>query len=313
MKKPQFVFCLLITLLVFSCDYFKNESERKNSPIIKQYIDIQGHRGCRGLMPENSIPAFIKAIELGVTTLEMDVVISADKKVVVSHEPWLSHEICISADSLDISEEDEKHFNLYEMNYDEIAKCDCGSKYQKLYPQQEHFFAAKPLLNDVIDSVEAITSNVIYNIEIKTTPKGDNNYHPDPQEFSNLLLALIDEKNITSRVTIQSFDFRPLQYIRNIRPDISLALLAENKSSAQENIKALGFIPDIYSPAYTQVNEELIEFAEVYKIRIIPWTVNDTSDIGKLLLMGVDGIITDYPDRAIATVNSYLTRYSTQE
>jgi len=91
-----------------------------NRQSVEKKTDIQGHRGCRGLMPENTIPGFIKAIELGVTTLEMDVVISKDKKVVVSHEPFLSHEICLTPDGKEISEADEKSYNLFQMTYDEI-------------------------------------------------------------------------------------------------------------------------------------------------------------------------------------------------
>ena len=101
-------------------------------------LDIQGHRGCRGLLPENTIPAFLKAIELGATTLELDVVISKDKQVVVSHDPYLSHMICLNAKGEAISEEEEKEYNLYKMSYAEIAQCDCGSQPHPGFPEQEN-------------------------------------------------------------------------------------------------------------------------------------------------------------------------------
>ena len=269
----------------------------------EENIDIQGHRGCRGLMPENTIPGFIKAIELGVTTLEMDVVISKDKKVVVSHEPFLSHEICLTPDGKEISEEDEKSYNLFQMTYEEIEKCDCGTKIHPRFPDQEKLAVHKPLLSDVIDAVEkTIIENslqlVRYNIETKYTPEGDGIFHPMPEEFVDLLLKVLNEKGILDRTIIQSFDISPLQIIKEKDPKLKLALLVENTYSPEENIKNLGFIPDVYSPYYLLVNEDLIKYARENNMKVIPWTINDKEDMKKLLEMGVDGIITDYPDRA---------------
>ena len=119
-----------------------------------QEFDIQGHRGCRGLLPENSIVAMKKAVDLGVTTLELDVVISADHQVLLSHEPFLSHEICLDSNGNEIYENNEKSYNLYKMNYDEIRKCDCGSKIHPRFLSQEKVKTYKPLLSEMIDSVE---------------------------------------------------------------------------------------------------------------------------------------------------------------
>jgi len=265
-------------------------------------FDIQGHRGCRGLMPENSIAGFIKALEIGITTLEMDVVISKDKKVLLSHEPFLSHEICFGSKSEKITTDNEWSFNLYEMTYDEIKQCDCGSKPHPRFPEQQKIKAYKPLLSEVIDSVESHMENlglpaVYYNIETKTTPAGDNIFHPEPEEFVGLLLEIIRKKGIEKRTIIQSFDPRTLKVARKKYPEIKLALLIENKEHSKKNLKRLGFIPEIYSPDYALVDSTLIEFCQQNNMLLVPWTVNEKKEMKRLIDMGVDGIITDYPDR----------------
>lgn len=265
-------------------------------------IDLQGHRGCRGLMPENSIPAMIKAIELGVNTLEMDVVISKDKQVLLSHEPVLSHEICLTEQGAEISGDDETLFNLYKMDYEEIKKCDCGTLPNKRFPNQKKIKVYKPLLSEVIDSVEQYLKNnslplVRYSIEIKSAPETDGIFHPRVAEFTERVMDVLKEKGITERIIIQSFDVRPLQSIRKKYSEIKLALLVENRLGPEINIEKLGFIPDIYSPEHFLVNEELMKYALENKMKVIPWTVNEKEEIISVLNIGVDGIITDYPDR----------------
>lgn len=270
-------------------------------------LDIQGHRGCRGLLPENTIPAFLKAVELGVTTLELDVVISQDKQVVVSHEPFLSHVICRGPEGEIIEEEDEKGYNLYEMPYSEIAQCDCGSQPHPQFPEQQNFPAYKPLLSEVIDTVEQfIASNgyepVYYNIETKSTEAGDSIFHPKPAEFTDLLLSVLHEKDLQQRVVIQSFDVRTLQEVKKKKPELKLALLIGNTDSPKHNLDKLGFTPAIYSPYYKLVDADLMKLAKRQKMQIIPWTVNESEDIKKMLEMGVEGIISDYPNRVIDLV-----------
>jgi len=156
-----------------------------------QEFDIQGHRGCRGLLPENTIEAFKKAIDLGVTTLEMDVVISKDNQVLLSHEPFLSHEIALDLNGNEIAEKEEKNFNLYQMNYAQIKQYDCGSKIHPRFSEQEKIKTFKPLLSEVIDFAESyIQKNypgrkIQYNIETKSDPKGNNLFHPKPKEYVN--------------------------------------------------------------------------------------------------------------------------------
>lgn len=271
-----------------------------------QYIprfDIQGHRGARGLHPENTIPAFIRALQLGVTTVEMDVVITKDKKVVLSHEPYLSAEICLNADGSEITEKDEKKLNIYRLNYADLQAFDCGSKGNPKFPMQEKVPVAKPLLSDVIIAIEEYIRNyslyeVDYNIEIKSTPEGDNKFHPGVQEFSDLVYQLVDQYLPLERVVIQSFDFRILRYWHKTYPEVRLAALVENTKSIDSNLEALGFKPSIYSPYYRLLNKEKVNYLHKLHIRVIPWTVNEESEMLAYKGMGVDGFITDYPDRA---------------
>jgi glycerophosphoryl diester phosphodiesterase len=265
-------------------------------------LDLQGHRGCRGLMPENTIPAFLKALELGVTTLEMDVVITKDKNVLVSHDTFMSHEFCLRPDGTSFSEQEEKKYNIYGMNMDEITQWDCGSKPHPRFPQQKKVKVYKPLLQEVIRASEEYADThsrpeIFYNIEIKSVPAEDGICHPPFREFTDLVMKVLKENNIISRTTIQSFDLRPLQYLHHhYKEKVSLSLLIENSDNFKEKFDILGFIPDIYSPECLLVDEALIRFLKKNHVRLIPWTVNNLPDMKKLIKMGVDGLISDYPD-----------------
>lgn len=266
-------------------------------------FDIQGHRGARGLMPENTIPAFLMALDSGVTTLELDVAITKDKQVVVSHEPWMSAGICLDSEGKPYTEKDEKKFNIYQMTYEEVRQFDCGSKGNQRFPNQTKMKISKPLLRDVIVAVEyQIKSHssyeVDYNIEIKSTPEGDNRFHPSIEEYSDLVYTLLDEYIPLERLVIQSFDFRVLQYWHRKYPEIRLSALIENTKSIEANLDDLGFKPSVYSPFYRLLTRGKVAYLHQHKIRVIPWTVNEISDMLSLKGMGVDGIITDYPDRA---------------
>ena len=270
-----------------------------------QYIpkfDVQGHRGARGLKPENTIPAFLIALDYGVTTVEMDLAVTKDGQLVVSHEPWMSSEICLDAEGKEIEEKNEKKLNIYQMTYAEIRRFDCGSKPNLKFPQQEKIAISKPLLQDVIVAIEDHIKSfsryeVDYNIEIKSSPEGDNKFHPDPGKFSDMVYELLDQYLSMERVVIQSFDFRILKYWHKKYPEVRLAALVENTRSIDSNLKSLGFKPSIYSPYYKLLNKQKVAYLHKKKIRVIPWTVNEDSDMLSIKAMGADGFITDYPDR----------------
>lgn len=266
-------------------------------------FDTEAHRGGRGLMPENTIPAMLHALTLRVTTLEMDAVITKDKQVILSHEPFFNHEITTKPAGGFIEEKEEKQYNLFGMTYTETQQYDVGLKTHPRFPQQQKLKASKPLLGTVIDSAEAFAAAKkiplpFYNIETKTQPLTDNIYHPAPEEFVQLLMQVIIEKRITDRVIIQSFDPRTLQIVHRRYPTLKTALLIEDfdKRSLDDQLQQLGFTPTIYSPAYQLVNETLLEACHRQHIKVITWTVNDKAGIERLKQMGVDGIISDYPD-----------------
>lgn len=266
-------------------------------------FDKQGHRGCRGLMPENTIPAMLKAISLGVTTLEMDVVFTKDKVAILSHEPFFNHEITTTPGGKYIEEKEEKKFNIYQMSFEETQQFDVGLKTHPRFANHQQLKATKPSLSSLIDSVENYTSinhlpKVFYNIETKTNPATDNTYHPAPAEFVELLMGVIVSKGIEQRVIIQSFDFRTLQIVHRRFPAIKTAMLIEDydKRTLDQQLASLGYTPAIYSPEQSLVNKSLVENCHSKHIKIIPWTVNELQKIKALKQLGVDGIITDYPN-----------------
>jgi glycerophosphoryl diester phosphodiesterase len=264
--------------------------------------DLQGHRGARGIMPENSIAGILKAIDLGVNTIELDLAISKDGEVVVSHEPWMNPVICYTPEGEEIPENG-RSFNLYQMNYHEIKQFDCGSKVHPNFPEQANFHVSKPLLKDLISVVEKYVRDQNlplpnYNIEIKSSADGDDVFHPSPEVFSKIVYELIDNRLDWNRVNVQSFDFRILRYFHEHYSDVKLAMLVDNPLNFKEQLNELGFVPPIYSPYYTSLNAAIVKDLQAIGMKVIPWTVNSTADMESLLKMKVDGIITDYPNKA---------------
>lgn len=276
-----------------------------DAPAGVQQIDLQGHRGARGLMPENTIPAFLLALDLGVTTLEMDVAINAEGHVVVSHEPWMSAKICSHADGRPVTEDEEKTLRIFAMSDAELASFDCGSRGHPDHPNQQTMSISKPLLSDLFNAVarhveetghDAKFGQVLFNIEIKSLPEGDNIFHPEVMKFANALYQLINEHGLMDRTSIQSFDVRALEAIHEIDPQVATVYLVENSRGLEQNLTRLSFTPSIYSPDYELLDLAQIDAAHALSIRVIPWTVNDAQAMRDLISMGVDGLITDYPD-----------------
>ena len=268
-----------------------------------QEFDLQGHRGARGLLPENTIPGMMKALELGVTTIEMDVVITADKQVLISHEPWMNPGICLDPEGNKIENKRGKEFNIYNMTYEQVRGFDCGSIGNSRFPEQQKISTSKPLLKDAILKVEEhirLTTKypVHYNIEIKSSEKTDNEYHPDPDLFSELVFNTVNNLLSWDRVIIQSFDERILRHWNVKYPEVKLAYLIEGIKGTKENLKVLGFKPSIYSPYFKLIKKDDIDFLHSQGIEVIPWTVNEKMDMSMLKEWGVDGLITDYPNRA---------------
>ncbi|WP_103019519.1 glycerophosphodiester phosphodiesterase family protein [Salinibacter altiplanensis] len=272
-------------------------------------FDLQGHRGARGLAPENTLPAFRRALRIGVTTLEMDVVISADGQVVVSHEPWMNPDICALPAGDPVPEDNAREHNLYQMPYADIRQYDCGQRQHPDFPRQTSRPAAKPRLRNVIERAEAYgtdhdRSPIFYNIEIKARPEWDGTFHPAPETFTRRVLNVIHEHGVAGRTTIQSFDERALRATRRLRGNrntgttVQLALLVTDATpdALRQQLDALGFVPSVYSPAHSVVDEALLRAAHDRGLRVVPWTVNERDTMRQLIRLGVDGLITDYPD-----------------
>ena len=266
-------------------------------------LDIQGHRGARGLLPENSTAGFLRALDLGATTLEMDIVIAGDSTVVISHEPWMSETICSDEAGRALSH-GEGH-NIFKLSYEAVARYDCGSRGHPDFPRQERQPAIKPRLQDAIESIEnyAVELGIEpphYNIEIKSRAEWDGEFTPPPPVFVRLLHDVVVSAGIMERVTVQSFDMRSLQAAHRIGVPWQLAILVRSDTSLTSIVSQLGFTPQVYSPNFRIVEESVVRAAHSLGMLIIPWTVNEVSDMQRLVALGVDGLITDYPDLALA-------------
>jgi glycerophosphoryl diester phosphodiesterase len=254
-------------------------------------------------MPENTIPAMLAVMDNEkVTTLEMDLAVTKDKQVVVSHDPILNPLITTKPDGTFIKANQMNENIIYQMNYEQLQKFDVGLKPYPVFPQQKKLAVTIPTLSDLIDSVEhkskSIGRKMMYNIEIKSVDGKDIMEHPVPEEFVDLVVNLIKQKNIVERTSIQSFDLRPLKVLHQKYPKVQTAYLVYGVgcSDAQKQIDLLEFTPTIYSPEYKYVTKETVDYCHAHNMKIIPWTVNTKSEIDALMAMGVDGLITDYPN-----------------
>jgi len=288
---------IIIGITLFMSSYSANV--REDLPA----FDKEGHRGCRGLMPENTIPAMLKAVEIGVTTLEMDAYITKDKMVIISHDAYFSHDFTTKPDGTPMNASEEKNYVIYKMDYAETQKFDVGLRTNPQFPGQEKIAAHKPLLADLIDSVEQYCKSKsyrlpFYNVEIKSLPSSDNVYHPDPEEYAKLIMDIAIKKRIVDRLIIQSFDPRALQVIDQKYPMVktSYLVVGYDKRPLEMQLDQLGFTPTIYSPDYNLVVDSLVQQCHHRGMKIIPWTVNDKRNMEKLKKLEVDGIITDFPN-----------------
>lgn len=301
MKITSLLLCAAMTGLA----PVKLMAQVKVSPAAKfPAFSMEGHRGARGLMPENTIIAMKKAIDLGITTLEMDTHITKDGAVVVTHDDYLSPAFMLDPNGKDLLPDDAKKYPVYQMTYAELKGFDLGSKYYPAFPQQEKIKTYIPRLEELIDSVQLYLKEkgkkqMFYNIETKCTAEGDGVLNPDPETFVKLLMEVIEKKGITPFVVIQSFDKRTLQVLNKKYPGVRTSYLVANRKSFEENMADLGFSPFILSPVYQMVNAELVKKCHDQGIKVIPWTVNSAAEIQNLKNLKVDGIISDYPNLLI--------------
>lgn len=265
-------------------------------------FDMQAHRGGKGLMPENTIPAMLNAINMGVTTLEMDMQVTKDGQVIVSHDATFNSGFTTTPEGDTLTPAESKKRILYTMTYDSIKKYDVGKKFYAAVPRQKKMAVVKPLLKDLLEATEAAAKKkgipIRYNIEIKSGEKGEGITTPPYKEFTDLAMKAILPFNIGERMVIQCFDTRVLRYMHEKYPQVQTSFLTgdKEKDKLEDLLKRIGYTPEYYSPNYKTVTPELIKDCHQRNIKIVPWTVDDIATIKKLADMGVDGIITDYPD-----------------
>jgi glycerophosphoryl diester phosphodiesterase len=276
-------------------------------------FDLQGHRGARGLAPENTLPAFIAGINNKVNTLELDVVISKDRQIIVSHEPWFNSKFTTTPNGDILLPTDESGTNILEMDLNTIKTFDVGRRRNPDFPFQKTQAAVKPTLREVVETTDAwCKENNLnpphFNIEIKSSEENDNYLTPVPETYVRLVVREIRKLGIDKRSTLQSFDLRSLREARRQAPEIPLSLLTDKADQIDNLLQQLGFHPEIFSPDYTTLNSQIIMKAHKLNMKVIPYTVNDSLDMRKTIESGVDGMITDYPDRAQKILDIYRKR-----
>lgn len=291
---------LLLTMLA-ALSFFACKITERHPRAYPRNFDWQGHRGARGLMPENSVPAFLRALDFPeVTTLELDLAVSKDNQLIVSHEPWFNPSICLQPNGDSIRQRDAEKLLIYQLTAAEIRAFDCGSVGNPRFSEQQKTKVHKPTLREVVEAARARNPNIAWNIEIKSQPAWDGLRHPPIDDFAKLVVAELQGLGIEKQATIQSFDPRALQAVRRQAPKIRLAFLIENADSVEANLKRLDFKPDIYSPYYLTVSASMVKKCHDRRMKLIPWTVNDVPAMRRLIGLGVDGIITDYPNKISA-------------
>jgi glycerophosphoryl diester phosphodiesterase len=298
-------------------------------------FDLQGHRGARGLAPENTIVGFSKALSIGVTTLELDLGMTKDGILVVHHDLWLNPNTTRDAAGAFLAERGPaiRALTLAEVKRYDVGRLKSGTTYAQTFREQQPVDGTRiPTLEEVFDLVvQARADHIRFNIETKLTPSTDTNT-PDPETFAQAVAVAVRKAGLEKRVTVQSFDWRTLAILRRIAPEIARVCLSSEgigyvhtlKPAASGpspwtgfNIDDFGGSPPklvaaagcaAWSPYFRDLNADRVAEAKRLGLATIPWTVNERADAERLLDMGVDGIITDYPDRLRAVLGARAIR-----
>jgi glycerophosphoryl diester phosphodiesterase len=268
-----------------------------------QAFDLQGHRGARGTAPENTLPGFAAALALGVATLELDAGVTRDGVVVIHHDRRLNPDIArgpdgrwIEAPGPLLRELDFKGLQRYD-----VGRLRPGSEYAARFPEQAPADGARiPRLAALFALVrKAGNDQVRFNIETKISPAAPDETLP-PEAFARALIAEIRAAGVAARTTVQSFDWRTLHAVERVAPEIATVYLTGRRrgGSQPKAVRAAG--GRIWSPSYTELDSAALIEARALGLKVVPWTVNDPGFIARFLDLGVDGIVTDYPERVRA-------------
>jgi glycerophosphoryl diester phosphodiesterase len=283
---------------------------------MKRSIELQGHRGARGLFPENTLAGFVGALEIGVDTIELDVAMTSDDVVVVSHDPTLNRDITRTSDGAWLARDGPpiRSFRATDLARYDVGRIRPGSTYAAEFPDQAPRDAAHiPALDDVL----RIDPRVRFNIELKTFPLQPG-LTVDGATMAAAVLAVADATGATARITVQSFDWRGPRHLRRTRPDVRLAWLTRAAILPQARVWWDGPDPSdyggsvpravsgeggpIWASAHADLTEESVAEAHDLGLLVVPWTVNRPDDMRRLIAWGVDGLITDRPDIARAVM-----------
>lgn len=254
-----------------------------------QEIQVHGHRGCRALRPENTIPAFEHALKLGVDVLELDMAVTKDNRILVSHDPHISSKICRNWDGTPLAAE----VAIRTLTLEQAQRFDCGAIRHPEYPKQVLVPHTPPPTLEQVFELASAYPKVQFNIETKIFAK-EPELTPSPQEFARLVVEVVRKHKLEERVIVQSFDPRTLREVRKIAPRIRLAVLSEDGVGYIELAQSMG--AEIVSPRYTKLTAADVKRAHALKMQVVPWTANDETSWKNLVDMGVDAIITDDPE-----------------
>jgi glycerophosphoryl diester phosphodiesterase len=261
----------------------------------KAAFDLQGHRGARGHAPENTLPGFERALALGVTTFELDVGVSRDGVVVIHHDRRLNPDLARGPEGRWVAAPAPL---VRSLDFDELRRYDVGrlrpgSEYARGFPHQQPLDGARiPALGELFERHR--NGTVRFNIEMKLLAGAPGETLP-PEAFVGAVVAVVRDAGMESRCTLQSFDWRAVEAVERDAPGIATAYLTEREDSDPRNVAAAG--GRTWSPDFRTLDEASAAAAQALGLRVIPWTVNEPADIQRMLELGVDGIISDYPDR----------------
>lgn len=247
---------------------------------------IFGHRGCRGIYPENTLNGFKKAIELNVDGIELDIVVNKNQELVISHEPYIDSLYCIK-NVLNKKE------NIFKMNIKEIQEVDCGSKFIKEFPNQIKVKEQKPTFKEFSRTFKNYQGDIL--IEIKYDSNKINEYYPNYSTYARIIYEESKKDKEFKNLYFMSFNIKILNELHKIMPDSKYIYLSENKEFGSQT-KLLDFKPYGFGVDYKLISKSIISGIHKNKQIIYAWTVNNLKDYKKLIALGVDGIITDYPD-----------------